>query len=808
MTRTRALAACLSSSVVALSLVSASASAITFASDKRDLQRESFRAGAVYVEVPAMVANKDGTFVPNLTAADFELREDGDVQDVASVSLPVESRVYLMILDDLQTDPQDTDRMRRAARQFVEQFLAPDDVLALIFTSGAEAGFAEFSVDRREALRAIDAFNGLKESSAAKQDDRSSGGDFPEYRDARSGQVLRGLPGQTIGIRERLRGSGTDKSPFDARAASRALQSITTLARLAEAMGQVALPRRPIIYLTPGLEYDDSDVTDETSLYVSQIRNTLQKAIKVATRGNVSVYAIDPRGGVFGEVGGGRRSAALQRSADSLRRLASETGGFAAIATNDFTQTFARVVRENSQYYVLGYYPAKPRTDGRFHKLTVTVRGRADLTVIARKGYWADSKREARDRLAAIAPPPPATPGTPGAPGTPAGPETPAAHATPDASAASVRPPAADSASSETAAAAAAAAAAAPVIVASAPARDESASTVDSVEMPSQLMSQLVDMLGSAQGTRGLPLRLSTLAFVPKDRKIAIFADVKLLGAVPLQTRQDRRFTANIGTAYAAIDESGRIVSNGQGVLKFNLSPDEAEHMKTTGFRWMSHFDVEPGTYQIRIAAAEAVEGRKGSLIVDIDVPDYRADVAMSCMLVRSPTAARAGIGGWQLDTLARKMSSTRVFSRDDMLVAAAEVHERKPQPTQITTRILTADRRELLVLDQTFALDELLYGRYVSYRILPLASLAPGRYILQFTARTLGSPARESQSPAGSRASAGSRSATAPEAQSRELAFTIAADRCDGDTPDTPRYAGGRTSGAPCGSPARGVTR
>jgi hypothetical protein len=66
--------------------------------------------------------------------------------------------------------------------------------------------------------------------------------------------------------------------------------------------------------------------------------------------------------------------------------LAEETGGFAVVNTNDFAGAFDRVVRENSSYYVLGYYPADAKRDGRFRKIAVKV-NRPDVEVRARKGY-------------------------------------------------------------------------------------------------------------------------------------------------------------------------------------------------------------------------------------------------------------------------------------------------------------------------------------------------------------------------------------------------------------------------------------
>src|SRR5204863_230180 len=85
-----------------------------------------------------------------------------------------------------------------------------------------------------------------------------------------------------------------------------------------------------------------------------------------------------------------------RRTQDTLRALADETSGFAAVNTNDFGNAFARVVKDNSAYYVLGYYPAGHPKDGRFHKLQVKV-SRPDLKVRARSGYSTPRGKASRE---------------------------------------------------------------------------------------------------------------------------------------------------------------------------------------------------------------------------------------------------------------------------------------------------------------------------------------------------------------------------------------------------------------------------
>ena len=59
---------------------------------------------------------------------------------------------------------------------------------------------------------------------------------------------------------------------------------------------------------------------------------------------------------------------------------------------NDFTNAFTRVVKDNSAYYVLGYYPKNERRDGGFRRIEVKMK-RPGLDVHARRGYSAPRGR-------------------------------------------------------------------------------------------------------------------------------------------------------------------------------------------------------------------------------------------------------------------------------------------------------------------------------------------------------------------------------------------------------------------------------
>jgi VWFA-related protein len=142
--------------------------------------------------------------------------------------------------------------------------------------------------------------------------------------------------------------------------------------------------------------------------------------IDAANRANVSIYAIDAAGlraeseqgkirdrvnatagggaGILGSgaAGDGPLSKALEVNEDVLRQdprtglgeLANSTGGLMFDSTNDLRTAFERVDTDQRNYYLLGYTPTNDEYDGKFRTIQVKVK-RPGVTVAARKGYFA-----------------------------------------------------------------------------------------------------------------------------------------------------------------------------------------------------------------------------------------------------------------------------------------------------------------------------------------------------------------------------------------------------------------------------------
>lgn len=149
----------------------------------------TFRAEINFVEVHAIVTDRNGAFVRDLTADDFEIYEDGRLQKPAAFSmidLPIErpatvtsggeviepdirvasrtfaGRIYIFLLDDLHTAVTRGQLVKTTARRFVERYLGPDDLAAVVYTSGRTDAGQELTSSRKLLLAAIDRFVGRK----------------------------------------------------------------------------------------------------------------------------------------------------------------------------------------------------------------------------------------------------------------------------------------------------------------------------------------------------------------------------------------------------------------------------------------------------------------------------------------------------------------------------------------------------------------------------------------------------------------------------------------------------------------------
>lgn len=386
-----------------------------------------FRAETNFVEINAVVTDERGDFVKDLTRDDFEIAEDGKPQSpsvFALVDLPIErpatavtsertaepiesdvrsttrnfdGRLYMLLLDDLQTSAQRSQLVRDSARRFIRQYLGADDLAAVLNTSGRNESQQELTSSRRLLLAAIDRFQGRKLPSAGVEKLA-----VHLRHESLAPRPANDDPG--VISSPNLDGARQTVDPEDAERAQNARFMLRALEELSKRLTDIHGRRKAVVLFSEGVDYDIYQPFSAGSSSASVIVQDAQNAVAAAQRANVAVYAIDPRGlnqlgGEsidvrtpstslpqldFGTLRGFAQEMLLAQ--ESLISLAEETGGLAVINANDMAAGLARIAQDNSRYYLLGYFTDPTRSPGRFRSISVKVK-HSGLRVRARKGY-------------------------------------------------------------------------------------------------------------------------------------------------------------------------------------------------------------------------------------------------------------------------------------------------------------------------------------------------------------------------------------------------------------------------------------
>jgi VWFA-related protein len=389
-------------------------------------QRPVFRSGRDAISVDVIVRDRSGAVVRGLTAADFEIREDGQPQQIVSFSFeeitsnpvpgvetadlladvearmadttgrtaqpaastsgpaavapaPMTSdmlagrRLLTLVFDVSSMQPEDVQRAVDSARKYVDEQMSAADLVAVATIGSTLNVLTDFTADRMKVALAL--------GTLAYTDGTAT--EAPAASTTAADEEAAAAPDET----ESAEAAELDMFNNDVR--------LRALKTLAEALGAIE-QKKAILYFSAGMQRSGQD---------NQVE--LRSAINAAVRANVAVYSIDTRGlqavvpggdarqasgrgtSMFSGRGVQQQFARLDSSQDTLTSLAADTGGRAFTDSNDFGEAFARVQRDMSAYYLLGYSSTNAAKDGRFRRIRVRVK-RDGLRVEARAGYYAE----------------------------------------------------------------------------------------------------------------------------------------------------------------------------------------------------------------------------------------------------------------------------------------------------------------------------------------------------------------------------------------------------------------------------------
>ena len=342
-------------------------------------QQPTFRTRAELVRVDVTVLDRNGKPLPNLTADDFTVFQDGVLQKVQTFQFlefngaygPDEDLTMTIGARDGRNDQLTRDDVRLFVVFWDEYHILPNQQDA--FLREELTGFVRTMVNPTDFVAIMDPWTPMSHLEFSRD----------RYRLANQIRALRGRQGVLIprnAAEENHFGPGS--VPF-----VREQVSLTALKSAIAHLGALREGRKTIVYLS-----QEFGLGRDTYVWATEV-------MRAANAANVAVYSINPRGL---EVGRSNFRTGL------MATIAHGTGG-ESFVTNSPSIAFRRAVTQSSASYLLGYEPSPLQNDGKFHKIEVKVKG-SGLQVRARNGYHAPddaviaSTREANKKAELPAP--------------------------------------------------------------------------------------------------------------------------------------------------------------------------------------------------------------------------------------------------------------------------------------------------------------------------------------------------------------------------------------------------------------------
>ncbi len=392
------------------------------------------------IEVRAVVTDKQGNLVKNLTKEDFEISENNknqtisffSAENLSQATLSIDrvqpaardkgsapaakevSRTVVIFVDTLHLSTASFLRLKETLLTFINEQLTDRDLAAVVTSSGNLGIFSQFTKNKavlRNALDRISTSSEIRRSSL--------------YSPFLAARVEQDVPNAIETAMNIVRAE--ERLPDDEH--TRALVRALTIARARQILSEASYRRR-LTLLTmnaiaeqlarmPGqrlmLALSDGFTMLDSGGIADPI--DLQAAVSRAVRSGVVIYTFAAKGlrtSTFYDVSSGRFeadsglsgsmfafiSAGDNELENGLTQIAKATGGEAFLTTNDLTGALGKTLNDNNFYYALSYYPSNEEKEA-FRRIKVQVKNHPEYKIRAQNGYLASElKRDTNPEIA------------------------------------------------------------------------------------------------------------------------------------------------------------------------------------------------------------------------------------------------------------------------------------------------------------------------------------------------------------------------------------------------------------------------
>lgn len=363
------------------------------------------------VQVSVIAQDKDGNPVSGLTKDDFRIYDRRKEQTIASFAkfssarlvnaganapasasnvfsneligvAAVPAPVTVILLDALNTDPDDMVPARQQTVKFISQ-VPPDERVALYSLTSKLIVLRGFTTDRDSLQRAA-------EKAIKAETSQGLEAQAPASALMIAGNSLLAWAAAASWRAEVFSGtSKVEKTVAAFRAIAKHLSGVPGRKNLVWISGTFPIRMGGNVAIMRNPQHEQADFTD-----------SVMQAVHALSDANVAIYPIDARGLIapdyirqkFLGKPGQPQSAELS----TLHELADGTGGLAFYNTNDVFGAIQKSIGDSRETYELGYYPSHNEWDGTFRDIKITVK-RPGVHLRYRSGYVASDSSTAKE---------------------------------------------------------------------------------------------------------------------------------------------------------------------------------------------------------------------------------------------------------------------------------------------------------------------------------------------------------------------------------------------------------------------------
>lgn len=604
------------------------------------------------VQVDAIVTDKKGQHIEDLSEDDFELTVDGKPQPLTFFKLirlvapktakavpakgktppltqmPTKQvdaenvrRTIALVVDDLGLSFASTHFAKEALKRFVAEQMEEGDLVGIIRTSKGFGIYQQFTSDKRILYAAIDKLqfemfgrkpipfdlgwgddpltgrNDVFQTPSEKLNEQLSrrSPDFSSKED----------PKEAVTRDAELQKEAADAKNRDVNEFRNNNFSYGTLGALNYVVRALRpLPGRKVaVILSDGLPLRMQMGGNDTMEILRQI----QRLAELANRSSVAFYSIDVEGIKVPYFGNASSSGAPEEpligipdgELDGLRLVAEKTGGLALFNNNNTEQLLKRAIDDNRSYYLIGFDPDDEKFDRKHHNIKLHVK-RPGLLVRTRDGFFGIEESKIR-------------------------------------------------------------------------------------EIPKTREAQILSALFSPFGAKDIPYQVSSLFFSTLKGEPVIRSYFHIdCSKLKFKDEENGKKSLTLELANFTFNEAGVVVES--YARSFTVQFDEARYRQALaeGLTYLNDFPVKkPGAYQFRSALRDANSGMLGSSNQFIQIPDLKKDrtvlSGIILNLVGNPEmpapASSADQGGDVLNAKIQANPAARRFATNSELEYQAAIY-------------------------------------------------------------------------------------------------------------------------------------